>query len=118
MPSAAGEAVGSAIDFSLGDQVRVVGPGKDPVLRVVGLANDAQIQAAPTLFISWPDYVAAVRAVNPDAGTVPPSVIGVRPAAGVTVAALTTRINHASEEADALTRQAGRRKGPRGRRGA
>jgi len=112
IPSAPGEAVGSAIDFSLGDRVRVVGPGKDPVLRVVGLANDAQIQAAPTLFISWSDYVAAVRAVNPDAGTIPPSVIGVRPAADVTAEALTTRINHASDEADALTRQGAVEKSP------
>ena len=112
MPNAAGEAVGSATDFSLGDRVRVVGSGKGSVLRVVGLANDAQIQATPTLFISWPDYVAAVRAVNPDAGTVLPSVIGVRPAAGVSVAALITRINNASEEADALTRRQAAEKAP------
>jgi len=112
MPSAAGEAVGSASDFALGDRVRVVGPGEGPVLRVVGLADDAQIQVTPTLFVSWPDYVAAARAVNPDAATVPPSVIGVRPAAGVTAAALAGRINGASEEADALTRRQAAEKAP------
>ncbi len=105
MPAAAGEVVGSAGDFSVGDRVRVVAAaGADPRLRVVGLAQDAQIQATPTLFAQWPDYVAATRAANPDAATVLPSAIGVRPAQGVTPVELTTRINDASEEADALTR--------------
>jgi hemin transport system permease protein len=105
MPRAAGEAVGSAADFALGDRVAVVGGAGGPRLRVVGLAEDAQIQVTPTLFVSWSDYVAARRAVNPDAGTVLPSVIGVRPAAGVSAADLASRINRASPQADALTRE-------------
>jgi putative ABC transport system permease protein len=112
MPGAPGEAVGSAADFSLGDRVRVVGPGKSPELRVVGLADNAQIQVTPTLFVSWPDYVAAARAANPDAKAVPPSVIGVRPAPGVTADALTTRVNRASADADALTRRQAAEKAP------
>lgn len=104
MRAAAGEAVGSSEDFSLGDRVRVVGPGKNVELRVVGLTGNAQIQVSPTLFIAWSDYVAATRAFNPDAKAVPPSVIGVRPAPGVSDATLTARINRASADADALTR--------------
>jgi putative ABC transport system permease protein len=105
MPAAAGEAVGSATDFALGDRVEVVGGAGGPRLRVVGLAEDAQIQVTPSLFVSWSDYVAATRAANPDAGTVLPSVIGVRPAPGVSAEALTSRINRASPQADALTRE-------------
>jgi putative ABC transport system permease protein len=105
MPRTSGEAVGSAGDFSLGDRVRLVAGGDVPELRVVGLAEGAQIQVTPTLFVAWPDYVAATRAANPDARTVLPSVIGVRPAEGVGDAALAERINAASGEADALTRR-------------
>ena len=112
MPAAAGEAVGSAGDFSLGDRVRVVGPGKAVELRVVGLTDNAQIQVSPTLFVAWPDYVAATRALNPDAKTVPPSVIGVRPVPGVSAGALTTQINKTSGDADALTRDQAAEKAP------
>ena len=112
MPRAAGEAVGSAGDFSLGDRVTVVASGGGPELEVVGLARNAQIQVTPTLFVGWPDYVAATRAANPDATTVPPSAIGVRPAEGITAAALAGRINDASEEADALTRAEAAQKAP------
>ena len=102
---AAGEAVGSAGDFSLGDRVRVQGAdGRGPVLRVVGLATDAQIQVTPTLFVGWADYAAATRAANPDAAAILPGAIGVRPAAGVSPAQVAARINDASAEADALTR--------------
>ena len=82
MPAAPCEAVGSSGDFSIGDHVRVVGPGKTVELSVVGLTDNAQIQVSPTLFVAWPDYLAATRALNPDATTVPPSVIGVRPVQG------------------------------------
>lgn len=105
MPTAAGEAVGSAGDFSIGDEVAVVGAGSaGPTLTVVGLAKDAQIQVTPTLFVAFADYVAATRAANPDATTVLPSVIGVRPVAGLSAADLAERINASSEQADALTR--------------
>ncbi|MBX3284022.1 MAG: peptide ABC transporter permease, partial [Actinobacteria bacterium] len=45
-PAAAGEAIGTSTDFSLGDEVRVVAAGgaDAPTLTVVGLADDAQIQ--------------------------------------------------------------------------
>jgi putative ABC transport system permease protein len=109
LPEADGEAVGSDTDFSVGDTVRVVangGAGEGPELTVVGLAADAQIQVSPTLFVRWPDYEAATKAANPDAGTVLPNVIGVRPEGGVSADELVTRVNDASEDADALTRSA------------
>ena len=120
LPRAAGEAVGSAADFSLDDRVRVQaagGPGgAGRTLRVVGLARDAQLQVTPTLFVAWPDYVAAVKAANPDVTTVLPSALGVRPAPGVSAAALARRVNDASEDADALTRAEAARSRPASRR--
>jgi putative ABC transport system permease protein len=104
LPEAAGEAVGSADDFAVGDTVRVVSGGEEPELTVVGLAEDAQIQVSPTLFVAWPDYEAAALADNPDAREIPPSALGVRPVDGVTDEELTARINDAHAEADALTR--------------
>jgi putative ABC transport system permease protein len=111
MPRTAGEAVGSASDFSLGDTVRLAAGG-GPVLRVVGLSRDAQIQVTPTLFVSWPDYVAATKAANPDAKVVLPSALGVRPAAGISPRELASRINASSPEADALTRDEAAQRSP------
>ena len=102
------EAVGSSTDFSVGDEVANVPPdrgAKPLVITVVGLADEAQIQVTPTLFAPWDGYEAAVRVANPDAGTVLPHVIAVRPKAGVTDQQLVERINDASDQADALTRQ-------------
>ncbi|CAN5194714.1 hypothetical protein BH20ACT3_BH20ACT3_04510 [soil metagenome] len=57
-PESPGEAVGSDTDFAVGDRVEVVanGDGEAPVLTVVGLATEAQIQVSPTLFVAWDDY--------------------------------------------------------------
>jgi putative ABC transport system permease protein len=116
LPRAAGEAVGSAADFSLGHRVPLQAPGAPGgagrALRVVGLVRDAQLQVTPTLFVAWPDYVAAVRATNPDVTTVLPSALGVRPAPGVPAAELARRVNDASQDADALTRAEAARKSP------
>jgi putative ABC transport system permease protein len=105
---AADEAVGSSTDFAIGDEVSIVPPdrGGEPVsFTVVGLADDVQIQVTPTLFTPWAGYEAAVRAANPDATAVLPNAIGVRPADGVSDQELVVRINRASGDADALTRQ-------------
>lgn len=112
LPRAAGEAVGSAQDYALGDRVRILGPGRSPAITVVGLADDAQIQVTATLFVRWSDFLAASRAVNPDAGAVLPGAIGVRPAVGVEAAELVQRINRADPEADALTRSAAAERTP------
>jgi len=102
------EAVGSAADFTVGSRVRIVPSGPagatGPVFTVVGLVKDAQIQVTSTLFVPWAGYEAAVKAANPDATIVLPSVIGVRPTPGVTDTELVNRINAASPDADALTR--------------
>lgn len=106
-PERAGEAVGSSADFEVGDEVTVVpSPGAEPVtIAVVGLADDVQISVTPTLFTDLETYEAAVRAVNPDATEVPPNAVAVRPASGVSPETLTTRIDEASSEAEALTRE-------------
>lgn len=110
LPERRGEGVGSSADFRLGDRVAVLDPtgrseGTEPI-EVVGLAEDAQLQVTPTLFVRWTDYVAAVESANPDAGVVLPSAIGVAPISGLSPATLAGRINKAHDEADALTRQA------------
>lgn len=109
LPEGPGEAVGSDPGFELGDTVTVLGPGGSTdsgrELEVVGIADDAQLQVTPTLFVPWDDYIAAVMASNPDAREVLPSAIGMSPVDGVTPADLAERVNAASPEADALTRQ-------------
>ncbi len=106
LPEAEGEAVGSAGDFAIGDTVQVVSVAEEtgPELTIVGVAEEAQIQVSPTLFVAWPDYEAAALADNPDATTIPPSVLGVRPVDGVTDEELSAAVNAADDEADALTR--------------
>ena len=105
MPSAPGEGVGSDSDFAVGDTVRLDGARSAAEVRIVGLASNAQIQVSPTVFVRWPDYVAWIKASNPDATAVPPSAIGVAPAGGTSALELVTRINDAAPEADALTRR-------------
>lgn len=105
-PSAEGEAVGSDADarngFGIGDTV-VVEPGGLEI-TVVGLAEDVQLSASPTLFITYDTYVEAVRTVNPDAAEPLPNVLGVVPIEGVGADALVGSINAESEQLDALTR--------------
>lgn len=113
---APGEAVGSASDFAVGDVVRIVpvgvASGDGPELRVVGVVDDAQLQVTPTLFTSWDDYEAAARAANPDAASILPNAIGLRPVDGVSAADLVQRVNDVSDDADALTRAEAADKSP------
>lgn len=107
LPRAPGEAVGSSVGFALGDRVRVQRSGAGATgrtLTVVGLAPDAQLQVTPTLFVTWSDYAATVRAANPDARSTLPSALGLRPVSGVSPAQLARRVNAAAPDADALTR--------------
>jgi putative ABC transport system permease protein len=101
LPEVPGEAAGSANDFSLGDTVRVLGPGGQSkgteALEVVGLAENAQLQVTPTLFTGWQDYVAAVDSANPTAAGVLPSAIAVAPVDGLTPADALTREEAAQE---------------------
>lgn len=106
LPAGRSEAVGSAADFALGQTVRVVptGTGNPVAVTVVGLADDSQLLVTPTLFVAYPSYEAAVKAANPDARQVLPSLVGVRPKPGVSDAELVTMINDSSDELEALTR--------------
>ena len=85
--------------------MRLDGAQSAAEVRIVGLASNAQIQVLPTMFVPWPEYVAWIKAANPDATAVPPSAIGIAPATGTRAPELVTRINDVSPEADALTRQ-------------
>jgi putative ABC transport system permease protein len=107
LANAPGEVVASDVDrddgFDIGDTV-VIEPGRQQ-LTVVGLASDAQLLAAPTLYGSYDTYALALRAFNPDVTDDPlPSVIGLSPSSGVTPDELVRRVNAASDDTDALTR--------------
>lgn len=107
MPRADTEAVGSAADFTVGDEVRVTGTGNvQPItITVVGVSEDSQLLVTPTLFVDYAAYEAAVKIANPDAKEVLPSAIAIRPKSGVSDADLVTRVNDASDQIEALTRQ-------------
>jgi putative ABC transport system permease protein len=93
---------GGDFEFSVGDSV-VLQPGGFTV-EVVGLADDIQLNVAPTLFTSYDTWSSAVRSVNPDAGDPLPNVMVAAPADGVTDDELVEAINARSLEFDALTR--------------
>lgn len=106
LPQGPGEAVASAADeaagFGVGDVVRIEPGGLE--VRVVGLADDIQLNVAPTLFVAYETYLDAVRSRNPDAGTPPPNVLAVEPAPGISAGDTAALINAASDDLDALTR--------------
>ncbi len=106
LPTRAFEGVASAADarngYGVGDVVRIV-PG-DAEISIVGIAQEAQLNVGPTIFVSNETYLELVAAVNPDAGVPPPNVLGVAPAVGVTDAQVVEAINGQSLELDALTR--------------
>jgi putative ABC transport system permease protein len=106
-PSGPFEAVGSDGDFSVGDEVEVpAGPGGRPVdITVVGVARDVQLSVSPTLFTDLDTYEASVRAANPDARSILPNAMLVRPNGDVAADVLAERINASSSELDALTRE-------------
>jgi putative ABC transport system permease protein len=105
-PATEFEAVGSDADaekgFGIGDTV-VVEPGGLEI-AVVGIAEDVQLSASPTLFVTYETYVEAVRSVNPDAGDPLPNVLGVAAIEAVSAEELVENINAQSDDLDALTR--------------
>jgi putative ABC transport system permease protein len=108
LPQGPTEAVASADDapdgFDLGDQVRVLGRDRDPVLTIVGLGSDLRFGVQPTLFVSWETYREAARAVRPDAGEALAAVLAVEPVAGVATDDLAGRITAEVAGVTALTR--------------
>ncbi len=93
---------GGDFEFVVGDTV-VLQPGGFTV-EVVGLADDIQLNVAPTLFASYGTWTNAVQSVNPDAGEPLPNVMVAAPADGVTDDELVEAINARSLDFDALTR--------------
>lgn len=106
-PSEQGQAVGSDVDFSVGDRVAVVpAEGGEPVeIEVVGVARDVQLSVSPTLFTDLVTYEAATRAVNPDAAEVLPNALAVTPAAGVSADEAVVAIDRSAPDVEALTRE-------------
>lgn len=106
LPTTDGEAVVSDADvqlgYGIGDVVTLL-PGELQI-EIVGVADNAQLNVSPTLFVSYDTYVESVQSVNPDAGTPLPNVLGVVPAEGVTASEVVTSINDQSLDLDALTR--------------
>jgi putative ABC transport system permease protein len=102
------EAVASSVDatngFDVGDTVTLQPSGYEII--VVGIADNAQLNAGPTLFTQSGTYLDVVAAQNPDAGVPLPNVLGVAPAEGVSDAQLADDINEVSIDLEALTRQA------------
>ena len=114
LPTADDEAVVSDADvrlgYDIGDTVTLLPGGK--TIEIVGIAANAQLNVAPTLFASYGTYLDAVASVNPDAGTPLPNVLGVIPAEGFTPAATVASINEQSLDLDALTRDEAAAKTP------
>jgi putative ABC transport system permease protein len=104
-PDAPFEAIGSAVDFAVGDTVTLAAARADvQPLTVVGLAEDVHLSISPTLFTDFDTYVAAVDAVNPDAEAIFPSALALVPTAETEAAELAERINTSVGDADAVTR--------------
>lgn len=106
MPESPEEAIASEADasigFGVGDTV-VVQPGGLEI-SIVGVARDVQLNAGPTLFVTYDTYVDAVKSANPDAGDPLPNVLAVAPADGVSDAEAVTAINALSLDLDALAK--------------
>jgi putative ABC transport system permease protein len=106
LPVSDDEAVVSDADvrlgYDVGESVTLLPGGKR--IEIVGLAANAQLNVAPTLFTSYDTYLDAVASVNPDAGTPLPNVLGVIPADGFTPEETVVSINDQSLDLDALTR--------------
>jgi len=85
LPQGPGEGVvssGAGAGFAIADRVQVLPGGYE--IEVVGVADDASFNVQPTLFVSYPSYEEAVRAQNPDAQAILPTLVAVDPEPGVT----------------------------------
>jgi len=106
LPQSSGEAIASDADasngFAVGDVVTLRPSARE--IEIVGLAADAQLNAGPTIFVTYDTYLDSVAAQNPDAGTPLPNVLGIAPADGVTAEQLVVDVNDISLDLDALTR--------------
>lgn len=103
-PEGPNQAIGSSVDFAIGDVVTVLAPEGGFEIEIVGVADDIQLSVSPTLFTDYATFEASVQAFNPDATDVPPSALAVAPADGLEPEALADRINDAVGDADAVPR--------------
>jgi len=105
-PETAGEAIGSSVDFAVGDEVEIVpfGDAEATTITVVGLARDVQLNVTPTLFTDSETFAEADRAANPDVAVVLPNALAVVPASGVSAEDVVDAIDAAVPDAEALTR--------------
>ena len=107
MPAAPGEVVANSVDaedgFTVGAKVRIIPAGAE--IQIVGLVENASLFGQPTMYGSFETYETTLRAVNPDAPSIPASVIGMRPVDGVTDLELVDRVNETSTDLTARTRQ-------------
>lgn len=107
-PSAPGEAVGSDVDFEVGDEVEVVAAAPEAesaTLTVVGVAPQVQLNVTPTLFTDAETAAAAALAVNPEAPAGIPNAVGVVPEGGTDAATLASRIEDEVADVEALTKE-------------
>jgi putative ABC transport system permease protein len=106
LPAAPGEAVASREDESAGFDVGAVvtTAAGDVPLTVVGLTERSRYSVAPTLWVTFDDFVELRRAANPDATGVLPSLLAVTPAAGSTADEVVAAINDRVDGVEALTR--------------
>ncbi|MFP4514293.1 MAG: FtsX-like permease family protein [Acidimicrobiales bacterium] len=106
LPESGFEAVASAVDassgFDIGDEVSVAGGAV--TITVVGLAADSRFSVQPVMFVDYPTWEAAARAVNPDAPTLVPSAALIHLADGADAVAVAERITAEVSGVEALDR--------------
>jgi putative ABC transport system permease protein len=114
LPRVRGEAVASKLNendgFAIGQRVRIE-PSQTEI-TIVGLADDINFFAAPTLFASYDTYEEVKRIINPNATGVLPSAILVKPVAGVVTRDLMARITAEVPRVEVLTRAQAEAKAP------
>ena len=99
--------------FDVGDVVTIEPGGGE--LTVVGLADDAQLNVGPTLFVTYDDLPRRRRGpATPTPATPLPNALGVAPGRRhQRRRSWSASINAPSDDLDALTRDRGRRRGAR-----
>ncbi|MGB3412540.1 MAG: FtsX-like permease family protein [Microthrixaceae bacterium] len=106
MPSTSGEAVGSSGDFRIGDQVRIEPSprGTTTSLKVVGLADDVQLNVTATLFTDIDTASAVAKAHNPQTPGDITNAVAVQPNEGTTASTAAAAIESSVSDVEALTR--------------
>lgn len=105
-PERPGEAIGSDVDFAVGDRpaILAVADGEDVTVEIVGVAEESQLNVAPTLYTDFETYAQVARALNPDLDAPTTSALALRPVDGETAGQLAARINAEVPDAEALPR--------------